>query len=238
MEPRSRSARGSKSTSDCYSNKIVIVRRILLYLSLSLVSFGQNPQPGIFANWFPIHPGDKWIYDHDDRNENGNGRAHPVIERWRTEQTITGSWTIPEGTLIETRVEPLGTVPSTIHVQPNPAYLIRGNCLYESEVDWTPATHQLTDSFRQGLLAGEYSPDFCFPLMTGKTWGHEGTRDWKATEIRAGVFRIRSISYYPGSGQTEDIVFEKGVGILSQHGLHHGTYGEQRVQLVKFEPAR
>ncbi len=214
------------------------MRRTLIYLSLCLVSFGQTQAPGVVANWFPTHPGDRWIYDHDDRNENGSGRAHPVIERWRTEQTIIGSWSIPEGTLIETHVQPVGDLPAAIHVQPNPAYLIQNNCLYESEVNWNPTTHQLTDAFRQGLLAGEYSPDFCFPLSAGKTWGHQGTKDWRATPIKPGVFLIKSISYYPGSGQTEDIVFEKGVGILSEHGVHHGTYGEQRTQLVKFQPAR
>ena len=214
------------------------MRRVLVSFAVALLSFAQSPPSVAIGNWFPIHRGDKWTYDHEDRNENGNGRAHPMIERWRTEQTVTGSWPIAEGTLIETRAQPVGSVPPTVHIQPNPAYLIRNNCIYESEVAWNPTTHQLTETFRQGLLAGEYAPDFCFPLTAGKTWGHEGTKDWKATVLRPGVFLIKSISYYPGSGQTVEVVFRKGVGILSQHGLHHGTYGEQRLQLVKFEPAR
>jgi hypothetical protein len=50
-------------------------------------------------------------------------------------------------------------------------------------------------------------------------------------------FHITNISSYPGSGMTVDIWFEKGVGIVSQEEIHHGTIGEERTRLLRFEPA-
>jgi hypothetical protein len=45
------------------------------------------------------------------------------------------------------------------------------------------------------------------------------------------------VSSYIGSGLTEDLWFEKGVGIVKETAVHDGTYEETRDQLLLFEPA-
>ena len=45
------------------------------------------------------------------------------------------------------------------------------------------------------------------------------------------------ISAYPGAGVTADIWFEKGVGIIREEEIRHGTIGERRSSLPRYEPA-
>jgi hypothetical protein len=54
--------------------------------------------------------------------------------------------------------------------------------------------------------------------------------------VQQNTFHITSISAYPGAGITSDRWYEKGVGIVRQVEIHHGTIGERRVRLLHFEP--
>jgi hypothetical protein len=139
-------------------------------------------------------------------------------------------------------------------VNANPAYLISGDCLYAA-VDWNPSAHQLTPYFLKWLGVGEFSPDFCFPLVVHKTWGAPNwggirpaseAKDWEVAGIKVGdpsapdkqnTFHITSVSSYLGSGMTADIWFAKGVGVVREEEIHHGTIGEERTRLLRFEPA-
>ena len=235
---------------------MAFVRLARPYLALILISGGQACAQNAAASWFPVHLGDKWIYEYETRDENGEGRAHLVIHRWKTEETTIGSWTIPEGTVVGRQVRVTeGSPPTGSSVNPNPAYLIRGDCLY-ADVNWNPSAHQLTADFLKELDAS-LSPDFCFPLVVHKTWGAphglpdwdvtrpEKARDWQVARIRVRdpsapdkqkTFQITSISSYPGAGVTVDIWFEKSVGVVREEEIHHGTI-ERRARLLRFEPA-
>jgi hypothetical protein len=224
-----------------------------LILIASGIAFAQNAVP----DWFPTHAGAKWIYEHETRDDAGEGRAHLEIHRWKTEETIVGSWIISEGVLVGRRVQVIeGSPPEGYRVRPDPAYLIRGDCLYSDGVDWEPLDRRLTPAYRGGLIAGHISPDFCFPLVVGKTWGAPHWAEWRASADAndwqvAGIktrdpwapdkrrtFHVTSVSSYLGSGMTVDIWFEKGVGIVREEEIHHGTVGEERTRLLHFEPAR
>jgi hypothetical protein len=218
-------------------------------LALALIASGPAFTQDTAADWFPVHVGDRWIYEHETRDDTGGGPAHLEIHRWRTDKIITGSWTVPEGTLVGARVRVVeGLPPAGRRVDPDPAYLIRGDYLYMSYVDWNPARHQLTPEFRAHLFAGHLSADFCFPLVVGKTWGapHWGdwrppadAKDWRVRSLSAQrqTFHITSVSSYLGSGMTADTWFEKGVGVIREVEIHHGTIGEDRTRLIRFEPA-
>jgi len=204
-------------------------------------------------DWFPVHEGDQWIYAHETRDDNGDGNAHLEIHRWKTDETAFATWAIAVGTLVEMRVRVAegSPPPAPYRVEPNPAHLIRGDCLYMN-VDWEPRDHQLNPAYREGVLAGQIAADFCFPLVAGKTWGamHWGRaadgNDWQVVASRMHdplapgkqrTFHVTSISSYLGSGMTADIWFEKGVGIVREEETHHGTVGEERTRLLHFEPA-
>ncbi len=222
--------------------------RALFPFFLALVSAATAFAQNVVANWFPAHIGDRWIYRHETRDENGEGREHLDIHHWTTEETITGSWTMPEGTLAGRQVRVVeGSPRPDYRVKPDPAFLIRGDCLYSDEVSWDPQNHRLNPDFLKRLTAGYFAPDFCFPLAVGKTWGapHWGERapveakDWlvQSGPTEQKTFHITSISSYLGSGMTAEIWFEKGVGILREEEIHHGTIGEERTRLIRFQPA-
>ena len=80
----------------------------------------------------------------------------------------------------------------------------------------------------------------------GKTWGapHWGdwralaeAKDWRVAGIKVldpwvpgkqWTFHITSVSSYLGSGITADIWFEKGIGVVREEDIHHGTIGKDR----------
>ena len=89
--------------------------------------------------------------------------------------------------------------------------------------------------------------DFCVPLVVHKTWGApnglpnwgvarpEEAKDWEAVGIKLhdpaapgqqNTVHVTNISSYPGSGMTVDIWFEKGVGVVREEEVHHGTIGK------------
>jgi hypothetical protein len=63
------------------------------------------------SNWFPIHVGDKWVYEHLSRIDNGGGQAHPDVHTWKTEEITIGSWTVPEGTVVGRQVRVIEGAP-------------------------------------------------------------------------------------------------------------------------------
>ena len=201
---------------------------VFLFLAVAFPVFAQDAA----VDWFPVHAGDTWIYRHETRDENGGGRAHLDIHRWQTEETVTGAWVVPEGTLVGRQVRVVEGS-AGYRVNPEPAVLIRGDCVYSSEVDWKAQEHQLTAAFREELAAGHLAPDFCFPLGKGKTWGAPTTKDWQVAGKKARTFHVVSISSYPGAGVTEEVWFERGVGIVREEEIHRGTIGEIRTWLVK-----
>ncbi len=214
-------------------------------LVVGIQALAQSP----VAGWFPLHPGDRWIYEHVTRDENGGGRAHLEIYRWKTEETIVGSWATPQGTLIGKQVRVIeGALPPSYIAYPDEvAYLIRGNCIHTREVDWDPQRHQLTADYIKLLEYGAYSAGFCFPLVIGDTWGAPHwapwrsaaeAKDWQVVNTdKRETFHITSLSSYLGSGMSADVWFEKGTGVVREDEIHHGTIGELHTRLLRFEPA-
>jgi hypothetical protein len=238
------------------------MRHPLFCFGLVFILSGQVYPQNAVTEWFPVHIGSKWSYEHETREDNGNGIAHLETHRWKTEETIDGLRTVPQGTIVEIQVRVTdGSPPADWPAHPDKAYLIRGDCLYrpeDGETVWDRSRHQLASDFVKGLTAGWVSPDFCFPFVMHKTWGApHGLPDWGVTRPQdakdwevAGMtssdpsardgqktFHVTAISSYPGSGMTVDIWFEKGIGIVREEEIHHGTIGEERSRLVHFDPA-
>lgn len=222
----------------------------LTWLGIALLLIPLETMAQNTAGWLPVHIGDRWIYQHTTRDEDGRGRAHLSIHAWSTEETTVGSWTAAQGMIVTRQVHVMeGSPPDGWRVDRSQAYLIRGDCLFADEVGWNPLAHQLTADFSNALTASEISPDFCFPLTSHKTWGAphglpdwnvtrpEDAKDWEVSGINRQTFHITSISAYPGSGETVDIWFRKSVGVVREQEIHHGTIGEEDTRLVRFEPA-
>src|ERR1017187_2755212 len=80
------------------------VVRFAVWLAAVFISGGKMSAQNTVSNWFPVHLGDKWIYEYTTRMNNGGGQAHPEVHTWKTEETTTGSWSVPEGTVVGRRV--------------------------------------------------------------------------------------------------------------------------------------
>jgi hypothetical protein len=173
----------------------------LLAVALSAFSFAR-PQPttaqdaatppaqNVVSAWHPTRPGDTWVYQKEsDDGGNPGGLAHPMIERWKTEEVIASVTTIPEGTFVTKRTKVLDHVrlngwlvanDRTKDEKPESHMLIRQNCLYVLDgidaEDWgtrsaLDTTNRLRPQYRDDLIRGKIPPDLCVPIDKGTTWG-------------------------------------------------------------------
>jgi hypothetical protein len=141
--------------------------------------------------WFPLQPGSRWVYEHDWKS---GDRNRPEADRWTTEETITSSVSIPEGRVVVRAVKTVGAPDRHIISErvalPNgevrevqrssdthtaypvtrgwAPYLVHGNCVYVIADGWDGQQHELRPNYRMDLAQCTLSPDFCFPLETGR----------------------------------------------------------------------
>jgi hypothetical protein len=45
-------------------------------LALAFISSGAAYAQNVFADWFSVHAGNRWIYEHETRDDTGEGHAH------------------------------------------------------------------------------------------------------------------------------------------------------------------
>ena len=211
--------------------------------------------------WFPAAKGNQWIYEHEDRE---GSPERPLIRRWQTTETVTGMLPIPEGSIVLRRVQVQGETPGgwLEAVYGGSHYLLRQGCLYFLDLhdSWDEQTRSLRPEYRTNLLAGNVEPEFCFPLAPGKTYGKDAPPGWSPARV-VGMGMAHGFALMPpGDGWTPgapprdlaisdrsfDVLlhrftpdethfwFEKGVGITGEWDLHHGTYLEYRVRLLRY----
>ena len=217
--------------------------------------------------WFPLQVGSRWVYEHEMKS---GDRNRPSVDRWSTEETVTGWATIPEGIVVlrdaKERIDPGEQSVTRRTIAPNGSvrqvdqqgssrgshrlvrekdpYLIRGNCVYPLSGGWDSQKQDLRPEFREYLSDGSVSPDFCFPLETGREWGNNDI-PWRVEPARegAGAFlptqyseAIHIFSNHAGSGGSEDVWFQKSIGVVGEHYIHNGTYDEHTKKLVSYSP--
>src|SRR5262249_24421520 len=147
------------------------------------------------------------------------GMADPMIERWKTEETIDSVTDIANGTrvLIHVRVyghEMLrGWLPENDATKQLPQFeriLIHGDCLYR-------------DGDAYGDPEGEDTPSLCFPITVGGKWGRSAVASptledvWHVRGLNGDPFGISGgrtyhVSAYEGSGTVHDIWYAQGIG--------------------------
>src|SRR5437867_8126985 len=122
--------------------------------------------------WFPVHLGSRWVYEHEWKS---GDRNQPQVDRWITEETITGWVTIPEGLVVLRDVREQGSatepaitkqviapngelrfVRGNIHnayltTRDREPYLIHENCVYVIVVGWDSQRRELRPEYRKYL---------------------------------------------------------------------------------------
>jgi hypothetical protein len=89
-------------------------------------------------------------------------------------------------------------------------------------------------------------PDVCFPLLAGKTWGdsNKGRDLWtvaghgpgNAGDPDSASAQLWRLEAHLASGDDNYVWFEKGIGITAARTFHNGTYNDERIRLLRFEP--
>jgi len=60
---------------------MTVMRLGWLCFAYVLISNGEVYAKNVAASWFPVEVGNKWIYEHETRDDIGQGRAHLDIHR-------------------------------------------------------------------------------------------------------------------------------------------------------------
>jgi len=211
-------------------------RTVLLAIAIcafsAAVAAQQDP-----LEWFPLQIGNRWVYEHEWKS---GDRNQPEVDRWTTEESVTALIHTADGLVVLREVH---TVPpqskshtAQLTVRDRAPYLLKGNCIYVMAEGWDSATRQLRPEYRKYLNASAVSPDFCFPLQTGREWGNPDI-SWRVEPAHAPAGYPEAIhisSSHFGSGGKQDVWVQKGVGVVATHYLHSGTYDEYTRKLVSF----
>jgi hypothetical protein len=204
--------------------------RLTIALCVFAVMMSAQEDP---LAWFPLQVGNHRVYEHEWKS---GDRNRPDVDRWTTEETITGWVTIPEGIVVLREVTPSkGTAHGALIARDSEPYLVRGSCIYATEGGWDVRKRELRPEFRKYLSESAVVPDFCFPLQAGSEWGNND-RPWRVERDSPGLGAIHILSSHFGSGGAEDVWFQKGVGVVGEHYIHNGTYDEYTKKLVSFGP--
>jgi hypothetical protein len=168
-------------------------------------------------SWFPLQVGSRWVYEHEWKS---GDRNRPDVDRWTSEETITGWVTIPEGLVIlrelkeqasSTRqavrskvIDPNGQLreveipriahPGYLVTRDREPYLVHGNCVYAIGEGWDWQNQRLRPSCQEYLAKDALSADFCFPLQMGRHWGNDDI-PWSVEPARAGVASFLPAEY-------------------------------------------
>jgi hypothetical protein len=185
-------------------------------LTLGALSILASAQENPLA-WFPLRVGSRWIYEHEWKS---GDRNRPDVDRWTSEETITGLVSIPEGVVVLREVKEHGNdtgqtvsakviapngqlrevgLPSIAHTaylvtRDRQPYLVHGNCVYVIGEGWDPQSQRLRPSYQEYLAENALSADFCFPLQIGSQWGNSGVV-WRVEPARAAVSSILPATY-------------------------------------------
>jgi hypothetical protein len=199
--------------------------------------------------------GDRWVYEEEIRDGN---REHPGIERWQQSEVTVAVETIPEGVLIRRKVGFLNsTLPprwvgasgeSNILVRTDCLYYLDDSPLYRRGYGWDALHHELSAGFRKALAAGEALPDVCLPFEPGKTWGdpNKGRDLWtvaghgrnNAGDPDSATAESWRLEAHLSSGDDNYVWFQKSIGVTAARTFHNGTYHDERIRLLRFEPAK
>ncbi len=179
-------------------------------MALCVFSMVANAQEDPLA-WFPLQVGSRWVYEHEWKS---GDRNRPKLDRWATQETITGWVTIPEGVVVLREVKQQGNLPGkTITnrvIDPNgqlryvehqgnnhsahliardcEPYLIHGNCIYAIGGGWDGQRRELRPEYRKYLSEAAVAPDFRFPLQMGRAWGNvKNGIPWRVEPAREDV---------------------------------------------------
>jgi hypothetical protein len=158
---------------------------------------------------------------------------------------------IPEGILIRRNVSilPPAAPSSSIRIPAESNILVRGACIYylQDYYGWDSKLHDLSVAFRTALNRGVSLPDACFPLRQGQTWSVPNLREEVWTVAGKGPKNAddpvsadsQSWRFEASltSGDQNLLWFQEGVGVTASRTFHHGTYHDERVRLLRFEPA-
>ena len=225
-------------------------------LLLVLAGCGTLRQSNPANDWYPLEPGNSWIYQQEALTGN---MGDPDVERSTIEEKIVRSTKIPEvaGTLV---TKTISVITGSTRAPFESHILIRENCVYlldgpeangASSVQVSPTltvpaldgANHIRPEYRGALLRRDVPADFCFPIVKGNRWGRVATTSpaeeyvWEVSGENSDPFGAPGTDTFHiwtplGSGEVMDRWFARGIGVMQEVEEHHGTYDEDRRRLV------
>jgi hypothetical protein len=187
---------------------------LLIALSFFPIVAGAQDDP---LAWFPLQVGSHWVYQYEWKS---GDRKRPDVDRWTSEETITGWVTIPEGVVVlrevknhenptdQKRTERVIGGNGELRFVQEPSYnrgvltghdgasyLVQKNCIYGISGGWDAQRQELRPNYRKYLSEGSLSPDFCFPLQMGGEWGNLNDGGWRVEPARDNVGSFLPFEY-------------------------------------------
>jgi len=120
----------------------------------------------------------------------------------------------------------------------NTNILLRGNCIFFPGQNYYDVS--------ESQITADSLPDVCFPLRQGMTWGDpkKGRDLWTVAglgkkhpddpaSVTPDSWRLEA---HLASGDDNYVWFRKGVGVVAARTWHNGTYTDETLRLVRFEP--
>jgi len=223
------------------------LRISLLFLCAAGMSLPQDPLAALNST-LPLTVGDRWIYDTEIRD---GVDTHIEVQHWVQQDTTMAVEWIPEGVLIRRKVsvQQPAVLSSSIRIPEESNILVSGSCIYylQDFYRWDSKLHDLDVAFRTALNHGEGLPDACFPLRQGQTWRVPNVHEQVWTVAGKGpknpddpvsaAEQSWRFEASLASGDENLVWFQEGVGVTASRTFHHGAYRDERVRLLRFEPA-
>jgi hypothetical protein len=219
---------------------------------VAIASWMTGAAEDVTLSWYPLQPGDTWIYQKESRDGN---MAHPGVERWTTEESIVNTRALPElaGTLVTKRtrvlehIVPTGFIPqndSTKRELPESHLLIHRNCIYVLDgidaqgsacdpnisgcVRPLDANNHVRPEYHNDLLRRKIPADLCFPMTTGATWGKVAITS-PANEWVWHVKGFNADPFGPAGGRTFHLSSHLGSGTSIDRWFEEGVGVVQEV---------
>ena len=240
-----------------------MVRVGCLIIALAVFPIAASAQENPLAS-FPLRVGSRWVYEHEDKSGDRNRadvyrwtteetisgllnipEGLVVLREVKSQAAATGQTLIAlatNGQIRQVQTDKPYDGDALVARDRQP-YLVRGNCVYVID-GWDNQRRELRPEYRRDLVEGNVSPDFCFPLQTGSAWGSvQNGSPWRVEPARLGTGSflppgyagaIHLFSDHVGSGGSEDVWFQRGVGVVARHYVHNGTYDEYTKKLQSF----
>jgi hypothetical protein len=177
------------------------------------VAMSHATDPTEVSEWFPMTPGDRWVYEMEIR---GGDQSHPTIERVEERYEVISR---SAALIVRSAMNSKGD-----HRESDIS--VRNHCIYFLDRQ-RPELPDFCFPLSPGKTWGD--PDKLRDHWTVAGYGKKHADD--PASIKEKDWRLEA---HLASGEDNYVWFRKGVGVVAERTWHNGTYDDRTARLVRF----